>query len=373
MTAKQRIEALRFSLATPADDAALRRLLRETPMEGRIQVAFAREPSFIEASEVEGPVHQTIVACTPSGETVGLCGRSVRPMWVNGERRSVGYLSALRLAPSFRGRPRTLKLGFAAVRALHDKDRLTPYYLSTIIQDNQPARRVLEKELPGFPSYLPKGELVTLALPTWRRRRARSPEGLSLRAATEQDWPAIRACLARAAPRYHFRPDWDAENLGLCRALGAGDFTLALRDDAVVGCVALWDQRSFKQSVVAGYSGFLGTFRWLINLLAPLLGVPRLPPPGGTLDGAMLSHLAVDGDDLAVALALLARAHEAAVGRFGTLTLGLPARHPWTAEVKAHFGAIEYRSLVYAVAWEDGLDAARALDERLCWPEVAVL
>lgn len=366
-------DGVQFVIAEPGDDAELRRLLRETPMAGRVSVAFAREPSFFAASAIEGPVHQIVVAKDAAGRAVGLCSRSVRPMWVNGARRAVGYLSALRVDPSYRGLPRMLREGFALVRRLHEAGGETPFYLTTIIEDNRPARRILERGLDGFPTYHPLGVLVTLALPTWRRVAVKSPAGVELRSANADDWPQIGACLERNATGAHFRPSWDEQNLALCRDLGAEDFTIALRDGAVVGCAALWDQRGFKQSVVTGYAGALGRFRGLINRVGPLLGIPRLPPPGGALDGAMLSHLAVDGDDPALALALIAACHGRAVGRFGTVTLGLPERSGLTAKVKARFGAMEYRSVIYAAAWADGASDARALDGRVSWPEVAVL
>ena len=42
----------RFDLATEADDAALRRVLADTPMPGRIAVSFRREPSYFAAGRL---------------------------------------------------------------------------------------------------------------------------------------------------------------------------------------------------------------------------------------------------------------------------------------------------------------------------------
>jgi hypothetical protein len=82
--------------ARPEDDAALRRLLRETPMDGRIRISLEREPGLFRAAEIEGGIHHCAVARDPSnGVPIAMCSRLVRRMWVNGERRPAGYLTQL--------------------------------------------------------------------------------------------------------------------------------------------------------------------------------------------------------------------------------------------------------------------------------------
>ena len=65
------------------------------------------------------------------------------------------------------------------------------------------------------------------------------------------------------------------------------DFFVALRGDKVAGCVALWDQRAYKQVVVRGYSRLLASSRWVLNILGA-----GLPACESTLPMAWLSHLA---------------------------------------------------------------------------------
>ena len=93
-----------FAPATADDDASLRRLLAENPMEGRIRVAFEREPSYFHAVEVQGRFAQVIVGRDlETGALVGVGTRTVKPAFVNGEPRPLGYLSDLRLLPAYRG------------------------------------------------------------------------------------------------------------------------------------------------------------------------------------------------------------------------------------------------------------------------------
>jgi len=63
---RDRADGVRFELATPADDAEVRRLLRENPMPGRVSISLEREPDAGLAAEVESDVHHTVVARDPA-------------------------------------------------------------------------------------------------------------------------------------------------------------------------------------------------------------------------------------------------------------------------------------------------------------------
>ena len=92
--------ALKFELATQADDPDLRRLLRENPIPGSISLSFERAPCYFDASVVEGAFHQTIVARESDSDNVIAFGnRSIRPLYVNGEIQDIGYISQLAREP----------------------------------------------------------------------------------------------------------------------------------------------------------------------------------------------------------------------------------------------------------------------------------
>jgi hypothetical protein len=362
---------LRFDLAGEADDAELRRLLRESPMDGRIRVALEREPNSFLAGTIEGELHQVIVARdVSSGRVLGMGSRSVRQAFVNGQSVPVGYLSQLRIDPEQRGNPRMLAGGFAKLRELH-RDGAVPFYVTTIIEDNRPARRILEARLAGLPAYHPLERFSTLVLPVKKRRSRESPSAIERGVGGHVD--EVVDCLRRNARRYQFAPSWSAEDLvsdERTRGLGLGDFYTARRNGRIAGCLACWDQRSFKQAVVRGYDRWLGLLRPLVNLVR----APRLPRPGGALDGAFVSHVAVDGDDASVLLELLTAVYDdAAGGGFDHLIVGFAERNPLLPAVKRAYTHREYTSIVYAVHWEDGAESVRQLDGRVAHLETATL
>src|SRR6266542_4154056 len=159
--------ALTVDLACPEDDAALRRLLRETVMPGAVSLSFEREPCYFRAAAIEGPLHQTLAMRESStGAIVGMGSRSVRPMYVNGREQNVGYISQLRASPDYSfglAMARMVARGFAYHRALHADGR-APYYLCSIVEGNEPARRLLASGLPGLPRFREHCRLVTYAV-----------------------------------------------------------------------------------------------------------------------------------------------------------------------------------------------------------------
>jgi len=365
---------MQFELASASDEPALRRILRETPFAGDISVTLEREPCVHFGNAIEGERSQILVARPAPGQPiVGMATRTLIDSYVNGVPRRIGYLSQLRILPSYQARPRTLKGGYAAMRELHD-DGAAPFYVTTIIADNEPARRVLEAGLAGFPTYKYVGDVATLLVSAAGPTRSVADD---VRAGVPQDIDAIVACLERNGARYQFAPRWTREVLlspTRCRGLRAQDFLIARRGERVVGCLACWDQREFKQTIVRGYSPPLAWARPVSNLLSPLTGFPKLPAVGGSVSFAYLSHLAVDDDDTSVFTALASAARRTAAHRgLDHLCIGLGSGHPLLSIAHSHFGAREYRSRAYVVHWDDGAEAVRTLDERPIHLEVAIL
>ena len=351
--------SVRIELATAADDAALRRLARELPMAGRIRLAFECEPSFFAAAEAESDRHHTVIARDEeTGEALGMGSRLVRESYVDGEPVPLGYLGQLRLAPAHRGHVLPLlRAGFEVLGATHCSPE-APFDITSIVADNRPARRLLEAGLEGLPRYRPVESLVTFLIPT-RRLRAHV-DAVDARGGSAAMAPEILDCLERFSRRHQFAPRWTAAKMP-----AADLFHVALAGGRVVGCLARWDQRAFKQVMVRGYDPALRFWRPLLNLFGAAL--PRVGEP---IAFAHLAPLAVDDDEPAVLVALL-RAALAAARDAGLefLSVGLATRHPLVDVVRRACPGREYASTLYAVEWGD----PAAFDGRIAHPEVALL
>ncbi len=339
--------------ARPEDDPGLRQLLSRRAMGGLIRLTLEREPSIWHAAAVEGERHHTVVARErATGKILGMGSRVVRSVWLDGERVNMGYLAQLRLAPELRAGRHLLAAGYRSCDRRRRDDEL-PYDLTSIVADNAAARRLLERGLPGLPRYHRLCRLVTFTVPT-RCRRLRGSG--TVRNGSDAGLAAIVECLDRNQSRYQYAPAWteaDVRSSTRARGLEVSDFLIAVdpKDpDRVIGCAAIWDQRSFKQVVVRDYAPALRRFRPLVNLLLTAGGRPRLPPPGSVLDLAYLSHLAVDDDRADVAVQLIRAARDAAARRgLDYLSFSLAESSPMVPAVRRAFPARELLSVLYLV------------------------
>jgi hypothetical protein len=97
--------------------------------------------------------------------------------------------------------------------------------------------------------------------------------------------------------------------------------------------MGVWDQSGFKTLRVVGYSPRLALVRRAINAVAPLVGTPRLPEPGGALP--MLSTVHTCATQVSVLRALILEAYRRhRAGRHALLSIVLDVRDPLLAATR---------------------------------------
>ena len=355
------MSGLSFRIAMREDEPDLRRLLRENPMAGAYAVGFEKEPDAFGADFGLNDQHCFIIARrADSGEAVGMCEYLVAPAFVDGKIAPLPYLASLRVAKGDRHRIAILRGGFAAVRTCLEAGH-QPYALTSIAADNDNAERVLTAGLPGLPTYSPAGCFSTLLVRC--RGRHGSPR---VTVAGDKDIPALSAFLQKTLARYQFAPVWTEDRLRRC----SSRFLVWRNGGAIRGSVCVWDQRSRRQTVVRSYPRPIARLRWLINLAAPVVGLPSFPRTPAVLASAFLSHLAAEDEDPEILDDLLASAlASAAASKLETVVLGCAEAHPWRSLIRSRWKCLEYQTNLYRVHW----DAIPALDQRLPMPEAALL
>ena len=357
----------RFELAGPDDDADLRHVLASTPMPGHIAVSFRREPSWLDAANIDGFFRQ-VVACRDldTGRIFGFGCRSLRELYVNGRPMTVGYLSNLRVLPEYRNRG-LIARGYAYFRRLHEDGR-TPFYLTTIAEGNDRAVNILTSGRAGLPRYHPEGRYHTIAIALGRSvKRPKLSSGATVRTASAADLPAVIDFLTAVGPHRQFFPLYRRADFaagGLLRGLELDRLWLAERAGKPVGVLAAWDQYTFRQQVIHGYSGWIRVFRPLYNLTAWLRGLAELPAPGQPLRTLMAALPVIADNDPAVFRDLLATLRgSCSGGPWSHLLLGLHERDPLLPSAR-RFQTTCYTSLLFLVCWPDGDAARNLLDDR---------
>lgn len=326
--------ALRVRLARAEDDGALRALLRETPMEGRVRLGFEREPSFFGCLDLESERHATVVLeDARGGPPFGMGTRVVRRARLDGRAVRLGYLTQLRVGAGRRIHRRALARAYELLLRERGDDELD-FDLTSIAADNAGARRLLERGLPGLPRYVPLAAYETLAIAataparTGRYRVVVDHEGL-----------------AEAAPAFR-----SLAGLQVLAPGAAGATLTALDGGTVVATAALAEPDGARQLVVRGYAGALGRLRPAANAVLGVAGRPTLPPPGSPLRTRALGGLALaPGHEEAVVDVVRAARRLAAEEGARVLLFGACAGDPRLALLRSRFPVRSYATVLYAV------------------------
>lgn len=359
-----------LDLATPDDDAPLRRLLAACPMPGRVALTYEREPNFFAADALLGPEVDTVVT-RRADDVVAVAQRAIRERFVGGVPRRVGYLGALRVRADAQGRGLVAR-GYATIRDLHRHDGQTPFYLTSITEENDVSKGILvDKPRPTIPDYREAAPFTTFAILA-RRERPRLPPGVTLAPAT--DWAEVAAFLLEHGRLRDGFPVWTEDALAALPGLAPQDVWVARRDGRIVGTLACCDVRSVRQSVVRGYDAGMRRLRPLANLAARMLRLPPVLPAEGEPVASVFAALpCVAGDDPAVFAALVAAVRTEAFRRGAAFVLAGAAPSDPLAPVLRRRLHVAYRARLYTVAWADGAEVAAAFDGRLAQPDIATL
>ena len=350
-----------FRLATPSDDAQLRRVMQENVMPGHIRMIYAREPDFF-AGQADDT--QTVVA-DHNGDIVGVGCRTCRRMYLNGRAQRFGYLSGLRLSPSAQ-HGTALARGYAFVKQLHG-DGQVPAYLTTIIHGNRHAREMLTSGRAGLPLYRYMGRYLTQVFPVRKRLVPAKPKDpFAIGRATDVAAADLSAFLAAEGAKRQFFPvcGVNGEASGLLKQVGVDNVLVAQEGGEIVGTMAIWDQGQHRQHIVAGYSRLFRCLVPLANLFLRLRRCHALPLTGQHVRYATVALICIRHNDPRVFRALFQRIMaKASAAGLHQLALGMHERDPLVACLRKRFRVV-YRSGLYLVSWEDS-PLCRSLDNAL--------
>jgi len=345
----------RFGLAKPEDNAELLQFSAGAEMLGAIRFSFDRSPNYLAALRVEG-CHSDVLVCreNKTGSLVATGHRSVKKVFVNGEATTVGYLSGLRVKPEFRSAP-FLARGYAQLRALR-AGHPASFDLTTIMEDNLPAKKVLRSNRLGLPAYHDFGRFCCMAFRLHEKHNPVAETKFSMRRAAPADACDVIEFLNREGRTKQFFPEYRVEDFdcpgGLLSHLEWKDVFLAFCGTELVGVLAAWNQQAFRCWRVTGYAPWLRLSRHCLNLAARFRRMPLLPPAGSPLNGFNLALVCIRDSDRAIFRVLLDGVIRAKRSHHAFFLAGLHERDPLLPEllVRSH---VSLDSRLYLVDWEN--------------------
>lgn len=320
--------------ATPADNRRLIALAAECSMAGDISLRIDRGPDFFALNRLEGERWRVGVA-ERDGVAVGCVAVSERRAFVNGREALTGYAGDLKVHPAHRSTRIADGLSLYAERGCAQLPPSAPVIITVLAGNRSMERRLSGPR--GVPAFRRIGTIRTHSIPILWRRAVKDRDSISIVPAGWSDLDEMAALWGRVAPLRQLAPVLSAKALGdwirSSPGLDISSYHLA-RSPAgeLLGFLAVWDQRAFKQLNVVGYSPRIRAARSVFNLLAPIVGGERMPRAGSPLNCVSIAHICVPPERPRVLRALVISAYNALRGSgCSFMNVGLDLRDPLTA------------------------------------------
>jgi len=362
-----------FRLAREEDDQELRTLLKEIEMTGNIALSFERESNYFVASHCANLKSQTmLVVDREKASIVGVASRAIRYAYVDGIKSKIGYLSNLRGKKEVRN-ALLLARGYKFLKKLH-ADNEVSFYISTIFSDNSVAQNILTSQRAGLPIYQDRGKITTGFISLMGCHKFHTPQVVRFSESTQSIEEVVKFINCYNA-RFQYAPHYTVEDfVGKNKLVGfsTDELYLYIKEGKIVGVMGAWNQTSFKQVKVNGYSKTYQYLRPLYNLYSKLKGVPPLPPVGSYIQNIYGSFIAIEDNDSEIFKALLnsIRKHWSNRG-FSYIAIGFHERHPLHWELLKCLSQ-KLESVLYEVYWDE--DEVVLPKERLVpYVEIATL
>jgi hypothetical protein len=310
---------MQIRLATTADNQKLLELSRQTPMEGGLIVNVERNPDYFQLANLQGEDARVLVA-EDQGNLLGAIGCARRVVDLAGKPTPIAYLGGIKLVAAARKGTTAYRL----VKALYDYLLTTDvqYGLLLVMAGNRAMEALLGGRA-GIPRFYPITTFSLYYCMTGYFPMMKS--GVTIRPAT----PADEAQLFDLWQ--HFYQPFELKPIDLVAAwrrilnepaFGLANFLIAEKAGRLLAAISTWDQRSFKQTVVADYGKSLAV------LTAPLRWLDLLPQPGIPIRDLQIRHLVYVPEGLSAARMLIRAVLQQARRRYQFVRLGSGNYYP---------------------------------------------
>jgi hypothetical protein len=336
--------------ASVEDGREIIEILEEEAAPGNPSLFYTRRPNAVLSMKKEGE-HVSIMVCRSrtNNEIAGFGAYSINRCFLDGKARPVAYLFGLRCRKKYRYKAgRMIPEIYSRIR-IELESQAVDHVITTILSENMAARHLLTRPHVNMPQYLPLGKYEVFAVDPRKQRHKKLPEGIACEPARIAGKERLREFLETESCKRNFYPlikdspavpeDFFEECLVLYDQ----------KDGTVLAAGYCRDQRSYKQYVVAGYSGIYRLLTSFSSVLC-LCGYPRLPSVGETLNIRTLSFSIVRDERKEYFDWFI----DALSGRFrdaAFILIGAGPQYPHISqlETRPHW---KYTSDIYAVVWD---------------------
>ena len=316
-------------LAEPADDGGIREIFESSSFSGGLSVQYLRpEPLDSFAADGEEP-RMLVIFDNEEKRIVAVGGAVVQSCFIGGEPQRCAYLTGLKIHPDHQ------KHIFFIARAygfLGGQLSDCGCCYTTILDDNEPVIRMMEKKRKSMPEYRYIGHYTTYCF-------GGAKHILPVEVGNTEGFDKLMKTYFSG---FALAP----VNSGL-RGFGEKQF-YSLRDESgeITACCFAGDQRATKQYRLCSYGGI---YRLLSHLPTALPGYPPFPREGEIISHGVISYLYIKDNDPALCRKFLRTV--ASMREDSLLLWGATDDHPLTDAMKS-VKAVKYGSRLYEVVFD---------------------
>ena len=314
-------------LAEPGDDDGIREIFTAGHFDGGIAVQYLR-PEPLRSFAADGDeTRMLIIRDNENGRLCAVGGAVIRREVLHGTPAQTAYLTGLKVHPDYQ---KQIFFIAKAYQFLGEQLSGCAACYTTILDDNAPVIKMLEKKRRSMPEYRYLGHYTTYI---FHQSKAILPLGTDDRTgfdAVQRDYFSALD-LSPAVTDYP--------------GFGAGHFYAYREHGELLACCFCGDQTALKCYKMAGYGGI---YKLLSKLPTRLLGYPAFPCAGQIIRHGVISQLYVKGSDPALCRKFV-RSVAAASGA-ELLLWGAFETHPLCPALE-QMRVIRYGSRLYEVLW----------------------
>ncbi|NLD47292.1 MAG: hypothetical protein GX660_08835 [Clostridiaceae bacterium] len=349
---KCRNERFVFEEAKHEDMAQILEILEESGFKGNISLLYTRRPDAYISFMYEGQeVSLAVCRDTQNDRIAGIGAVALRQVYVNGKPEKVGYLFALRVREEYRNVYKLVNRGYDYFSSCPAVKKAS-YFITTILEENEYAIKLLEKKRPFMPLYEFYQRYEVFTMTTRSKWTKYKNTKMTLKHAETSDIPMLVDFLNREGRKSQMFPVLDEINIKntIVPGLSTESFYILLDGNGeITACALAWDQKDYKQYVVKGYGGILKAL-YPVSFLFNIFGYPSLPPVDSILKFFTLSFWAVR-DNLPEIFSILLGAIAKQKKEYPFFIAGICEGHP-LKQVLDNIPHISYSSRIYLVDWE---------------------
>jgi len=337
-----------FEYASKTDGTSLLELLEEKVLDTMIPLVCTRVPNAYLSYSFEG--EKTILAlCKESktGEIAGLGVCIIKTLYVNGQREKVGYFEEVRLKKAYQENqfliPQMYQFLYNAC-----KEEDISYYITNKTGEKTPEEELLGRKRSYMPDfiYLDDYELFICKVGI----NFKTFPGYTFRQAQKEDAQELLAFYKKTGQAHDIYPYINKKVFkNQYPGLDIQDFYVLYKDEELVGCGAIWDQRSYKQYVVKHYDLWMGLLQ-IVSPIFNLVGLPKMPAVDEALAINKLAFIAMQDNDEKVFEIFLTHLQKVAP-KCELLAIELSAKHP-LFETAKKFKLLSQKGKLYSIDFE---------------------